>query len=157
MITINFYKLFEKGNLLSAISLISNKILEADEKVILFLEGEDEMKQMDEKLWSFSQSEFIPHLSENSEEFEEFKDETPILLTTKQENTISATNLIIFKKPQNIEFFKQFNRVFFLFSQENEEELLKAREFWKEVSGLKQEFASKFYEQGSDKKWNLKA
>ena len=156
MVTINFYKLFSSDFCLPSIALIANKILDADEKAILFFETTEDLKQMDEKLWQFSQSEFIPHLSELSEEFEEVKDEVPLLLSNNKNNIIEATNLFIFKPCADFEFLKKFNKVFFLFSSDIETELLNARAFWKEFANLKEDFSAKFYEQSADKKWSLK-
>lgn len=156
MVTINFYKLFSSDLSLPSIALIANKILDADEKAILFFETEEELKQMDEKLWQFSQSEFIPHLSELSEEFEEVKEEVPLLLSNNKKNIIDATNLFIFKPCSDFEFLKRFNKVFFLFSSEIETELLNARTFWKEFANLKEDFSAKFYEQSAERKWSLK-
>lgn len=156
MVTINFYKLLSSDLLLSSIALIANKILDLDEKAILFFDNTEDLKQMDEKLWQFSQSEFIPHLSELSEEFEEVKEEVPLLLSDNKNNVIEATNLFIFKPCKDFEFLKRFNKVFFLFSSEVEVELLNARAFWKEFANLKEDFSSKFYEQSADRKWSLK-
>lgn len=156
MVTINFYKLFASDLSLPSIALIANKILDADEKAILFFETTEDLKQMDEKLWQFSQSEFIPHLSELSEEFEDVKEEVPLLLSNNKNNVIEATNLFIFKPCMDFEFLKRFNKVFFLFSSDQEAELLNARTFWKEFSALKGDFTAKFYEQSADKKWSLK-
>jgi DNA polymerase IIIc chi subunit len=153
----NFYKLFENSLLVPAISTISGKIMETGEKTLTFFQTEEEMRRVDEKLWTFSQSEFMPHLTFDSDEIEEFKDEVPLLLTTRQENTIEAENLIILNPNSSFDFFAKFKKVFFLFSPEVEDELLKARNFWKEVSSKKDQFTCKFYEQGSDKKWQLKA
>ena len=155
--TVNFYKLLESSLLVSAISTISSKIMESGEKTIVFFETEDEMRQVDEKLWTFSQSEFMPHLCFNAEEFEEFKDEVPLLLTTQMQNDIEAENLIVLKPFANTDFFSKFKKVFFLFSSESQQDLTDARNFWKEVASKKDKFASKFYEQGEDKKWKLKA
>ena len=85
------------------------------------------------------------------------KEEVPILLSTNFENVISAENLIILEKHNNFENLKKFNKTFFLFEGENIEALTKARTFWKEVSVLKTDFNSKFYEQSAEKKWSLKA
>lgn len=156
MVFINFYKLFAFAGFIPSIAMLANKILDADEKALLFFESEEELKQMDEKLWSFSQSEFIPHLSELSEEFEEVKDEVPLLLSSNKNNAIEATNLFIFKPCTDFDFLKKFNKVFFLFNPEIEEELLEARKFWKEVSPLKNDFSAKFYEQSENSKWILK-
>lgn len=156
MVTVNFYKLFSSDLLLSSIALIANKILDLDEKAILFFDSPEDLKQMDEKLWQFSQSEFIPHLSELSEEFEEVKEEVPLLLSNNKNNVIEATNLFIFKPHNDFEFLKRFNKVFFLFDSELETELLNARAFWKEFANLKEDFSSKFYEQSADRKWSLK-
>jgi DNA polymerase IIIc chi subunit len=155
--TFNFYKLLESSLLTSAISTISSKVMEFGEKTIVFFETDQEMNQVDEKLWTFSQSEFMPHLCFNAEEFEEFKDEVPLLLTTQKQNDIEAENLIILKPFNEVEFFINFKKIFFLFSSENQEELTNARNFWKEIASKKDKFASKFYEQGEDKKWKLKA
>ena len=157
MKVINFYKLFSGDILAHSISLICNKILESGEKVVIFFETDEQMKQLDEKLWTFSQSEFMPHMMETSEEFQEFKEEVPILLSTNFENVINAENLIILEKHNNFENLKKFNKTFFLFEGENVEALTKARTFWKEVSVLKTDFNSKFYEQSAEKKWSLKA
>lgn len=156
MVTINFYKLLSSDLLLPSIALIANKILDADEKAILFFDMQEDLKQMDERLWQFSQSEFIPHLSELSEEFEEVKEEVPLLLSNNKDNSINASNLFIFKPCADLEFLKKFNKVFFLFSSDLEAELSNARTFWKEFSSLKEDFTAKFYEQAGDRKWSLK-
>jgi DNA polymerase-3 subunit chi len=154
---INFYKLFSSENSLSAMALICNKIFESGEKVVIYLENEEEIKTLDERLWSFSQSEFIPHMTETSEEFSEFQDEVPILLSNNFENVINAENLIILKRIESLEGFEKFNKIFFLFEGEDVESLKKAREFWKQISALKNDFQAKFYEQSEEKKWSLKA
>lgn len=157
MTIINFYKLFSLEGFLPSIALISNKILDQDEKAVLFFESEEKLNEMDERLWSFSQSEFIPHLSELSDEFEEdIKDEVPLLLSNNKNNIINATNLFIFAPCTDFDFLQKFNKVFFLFNPEIEAELLSARTFWKEVSALKEKFDAKFYEQSAEKKWSLK-
>ena len=155
-ITINFYKLFLEELKWHSISLICSKIMEQNEKVVIFFESEEEMKFGDDKLWTFSQSEFMPHLTYDSSDFEEFKEEVPILLTCKKENLIDAENLIILKKPNEHLFFNNYKKVFFIFSNELEDDLFKARQLWKEISVMK-DFKSTFYEQGEDRKWQLKA
>jgi DNA polymerase IIIc chi subunit len=131
--------------------------MEFGEKTLVFFDNEEQMRQVDEKLWTFSQSEFTPHMTFDAEEFEEFKDEIPLLLSTKKHNDIGAENLIILKPFNDVDFFNQFKKVFFLFSSENQQDLTDARNFWKEISSQKDKFVSKFYEQGEDKKWKLKA
>jgi DNA polymerase-3 subunit chi len=154
---VNFYKLLEKGDLISTIYLVCNKIMESGGKVVIYLENEKEMTELDDKLWTASQSEFMPHLTANSPEFEEFKEEVPILLTTNMVNEIEAENLIILKPMRNFEAFKAFEKSFFLFAGSIEDELLNARAFWKEVSAMKPAFTCKFYEQSRERKWELKA
>lgn len=150
---INFYKLATPEGLVGGISSICNKVFEVGEKSLIFLEDAQVMNNIDEKLWTFSQSEFMPHMKESDVEFEEFKDEVPLLLTTKEQNDIYAENLIILKPNYKTDFIKNFTKVFFLFSGSVEEELKNAREFWKNLEGFK----AKFYEQTEDMKWQLKA
>lgn len=154
-ISVNFYKLLDSNNLINSIFLICNKILQIDEKAIICLKNEEQVSYFDEKLWTASQNDFLPHLTSNSSEFNDFKDEVPILLTSDKQNLINAQNIIILEPNRDFEMLKSFKKVFFLFSPENEEELLSARNFWKEISSLKGEFNSKFYFQNQDKKWEL--
>ena len=156
-ITVNFYKLLDGSHLINSIFLICNKILQIDEKTIIYLKNEEQVNYFDDKLWTASQNDFLPHLTSNSGEFEEFKDEVPILLTAEKSNLINAENIIILEPNRDFEMLKSFKKVFFLFSSENEEELLNARNFWKEISNLKADFSSKFYLQNQDKKWELQA
>ena len=155
-LSINFYKLIEEQNLINSIYLICEKIMEKGEKAILYCNTKENLAYLDEKLWTFSQSEFIPHMTKDSEEFEEFKDEVPILLTDTGENMINAENLIILKPLEDYTLLSNFSKVFFLFSSEDKEQLTEARQFWKSLSQLKN-YQCKFYEQNKDNKWELRS
>jgi DNA polymerase IIIc chi subunit len=154
MIIFNFYKLPSAEDLISSISLICNKILDSDEKAIIKLNSKENLESLDEKLWTFSSGEFLPHMSVFAKEFSEYKEEVPVLLSLSTEKEIEAENLIILNPLENIEDYKSFKRIFFLFESAKEEELKQARDFWKSISSLDaSKFTCSFYEQSEDRKW----
>lgn len=156
MIKVNFYKLFKIENRIQAVSLICNKILELDERVIINCNTDPEVNEFDEKLWVFSSGEFLPHMTSSAKEFKEFEAEIPIVLHTNAENIIGAQNLIIFNSNVSFDNLKSYQKVFFIFPGDIEHELASVRSFWKEVGNLKEVFAVNFYEQNEKNAWSLK-
>lgn len=152
MVKINIYKLTSSETLISSLLLICNKILANGEKAILNCDSIEKAIEIDEKLWSSSASEFLPHMLASSKEFEEFQEEVPIALQVGYTNIIQAENLIIFSIPENLNELKNYKKVFFII-HEPKDNFPALSHFWSSLNMAKNEFESKYYEQAPKQGW----
>lgn len=152
---VNFYKAYNNSLIVNSIFLISKKILQSNEKLAILCSNLEEEEYLDSKLWTASQSEFLPHMCFSAPEFEEFKKDIPVVITSDIKQVLDFKNIIILKSLEEVDILKNFTKVFFVFSNEKEEDVLNARVFWKKVSTLNDVFELKFYLQQSNMKWEL--
>jgi DNA polymerase IIIc chi subunit len=152
--TVNFYKTLNSSFLINSVSLICKKVLDLNERLIVLCDNQPEEEALDAKLWTASQSDFLPHMRFSAPEFNEFKDEIPIILTSNILEIEEVVNIIILKPIMDFEVLKNFSKVFFLFCGDKVEDVSGARDFWRCVSVLNY-FNLNFYLQKPDAKWEL--
>ena len=87
-------------------ALIEKSIEKGYKSLLLFLDKE-KCSMIDEKLWTYKQNSFLPHLSEDEEISNEV--DIPIYLSTKNENPYEAELLFSIDgyMPDNINNFKR--------------------------------------------------
>ena len=87
-------------------TLIEKSLEKGYKSLLLFLDKE-KCLEIDEKLWTYKQNSFLPHLSEDEEISDEI--DIPIYLTTKNENPYEAELLFSIDgyMPDNINNFKR--------------------------------------------------
>ena len=130
---INFYQSEEV--IYKAIAPILIKILDQEKKAYIFTKDEN-IKEIDDGLWSFSKTKFVPHATT----FDNLKiTEQPIFIGSKLEN-INNANYLIKTTPAEEEFCKKFERICYFFNSEN---LKEARDLWKKYQS--QNFELNFY------------
>lgn len=113
-VEINFYQVDE--TIIKALAPLMLKVLEENKKALIFAQDANQIKELDNSLWSYGRNKFIPHITINDSEFDLKRQ--PILLTNKQENANNANYLVFFDKPE-IDFINNFERCFFFFEEGN--------------------------------------
>ena len=119
---INFYQTNDLIH--KSIAPILTKILEDGKRALIFSKNQELLNQIDEGLWSFSKTKFIPH-GLAQEEIPPLKQ--PILLTKEPKNLNAANYLIMLDKTDD-DFVADFEKVFYFFGDQN---LAPAKDLWR--------------------------
>ena len=86
-------------------------------QIIILVNDEDQLRLLDQELWQFSATDFLPHVSLG----DALAAVTPILLTTQLSNSIPHRDLLINLRPEVPDHFEQFNRVIEIVSSDTED------------------------------------
>jgi DNA polymerase-3 subunit chi len=86
-------------------------------QIIILVNDEDQLRLLDQELWQFSATDFLPHVGLS----DALAAVTPILLTTQLSNSIPHRDLLINLRPQVPDHFEQFNRVIEIVSSDTED------------------------------------
>lgn len=86
-------------------------------EIIILVNDEDQLRLLDQELWQFSATDFLPHASLG----DALAAVTPILLTTQLSNSIPHRDLLINLRPEVPDNFEQFNRVIEIVSSDPED------------------------------------
>ena len=117
---------------------------EQKKKALIYSQNLDLLKQIDDGLWNFSKTKFLPHAGD----WEDVEvQRQPILLTNKEENQNQAEFLIKLDQASD-DFVKSFEKTFYFFGNAN---LQEARKLWVYYKGKTQDLD--FYKQ-QDGRWN---
>ncbi len=132
------------ANFEKVLASLLEKSLELGKKSLVYLPNKKDVLELDQKLWVLNG--FLPHLTEN----DPYAEKQDILLT-QSSNNINGSNYL-FLIGQKIEEAEEYERCFFLFKQNNEEEKIFAEKYIQElqskgynVSYYKQDNRGKFY------------
>ena len=101
---INFYEV-DDGVVKSMAPLLL-KILDEKKRALIFANSQNYLQEIDNALWSYGRSKFIPHALIFDNDFE--AKEQPILLTNKLQNTNKADYLIFLDEPDDLNFYQKF-------------------------------------------------
>lgn len=138
---INFYQVDDL--LHKSISSLLIKFLVEKKRAIIYSKDIEILKQVDDGLWSFSKTKFIPHVTI----WDKFDyNQQPFLLTNREENVNQSDFLIMLDGVSN-DFLAQFSKSFYFFSIANKDQ---ARELWSDYK--KQSAKLNFYRK-DDNKW----
>jgi len=102
------------------------KIIAKKHKVLISCNTKQIVKRIDDLLWNYNGSKFLPH----GTNIEENTQNQPILITSESDNLNNADVLISFSGKQ-VSDFSSFLRVFDIF-ESSPEQLESGRERWKE-------------------------
>lgn len=129
MTDISFYQVMESvpASVDKTLPSILNKILKSGKNVVIKCPNIERMERIDDSLWSFQTSSFMPHgtMEDN------FKEKQPIYLTTEDENPNHAEYLILISGAVS-EDFASYERVFDMF-EASEIQQQNARTRWKDL------------------------
>lgn len=115
---INFYQADE--TIIKSLAPLLIKVLEENKKALVFCADEKKISEIDNSLWSYGRSKFIPHLTILDKDFaKEFPFERqPILISNKEENSNQADYLVFLDEPTS-SFISSFKRVFYFYEESN--------------------------------------
>ncbi len=88
------------------------KVLEEKKKVLIFCPNPNQMKEIDDSLWSYGRSKFIPHITFLDKDFEILRQ--PVFITNKEENANEAQYLVFLEEPST-SFVSGFERAFYFY------------------------------------------
>ena len=121
---INFYQVDDI--IYKAIAPLLLKVAEDNKKTLIYCNSEKQLTEIDDGLWSFSKTKFLPH-STNLIKSDKLKpEEQPIFITNQTENFNQAKYLIIFEDVGE-QFLNQFEKAFYFFGSGN---ITEARKMW---------------------------
>ncbi len=138
---INFYQIDDI--LHKSMAPLLQKILEDKKKVLIYSKNAELLKQIDDGLWSFSKTKFLPHATK-FEKSDPIKN--PIFLTDSEENENQAEFLIMLDQTSD-DFAKNFTKIFHFFDNNN---LAEAKKLW---SYYKQKSANLNFYKKDQGKW----
>ena len=99
----------------------------ADMKVVVHLEDARQLKAFDEALWTFSEQDFLPHVSAG----DALAAQTPVILTHDANDPLPHHQVLINLSQRTPEHFARFDRLFEILSTD-EEDLVSGRERYKQ-------------------------
>ncbi|MCP4354978.1 MAG: DNA polymerase III subunit chi [Proteobacteria bacterium] len=112
--------------LYSLLPSLLEKIIQKKHKVLISCNTEQIVKRVDDLLWNYNGSKFLPHGTNT----EDNTQDQPILITSEPENLNNADVLISFSGKQ-VSGFSSFLRVFDIF-ENSPEQLESGRGRWKD-------------------------
>ncbi|MEC8876410.1 MAG: DNA polymerase III subunit chi [Pseudomonadota bacterium] len=145
MVEFNFYDLGSKP-LEKFLSQLLEKILVLKKRAVVIVEDQDQLKYLNQQLWTISTNSFIPHGSKVNGD----PKNQPIWLTNIFENPNNSSYLISINVLIN-EGSKNFEKCFFIFSKRNTL-MLKRVKLQKEKC-LIEKIKHNFYHQNENGKW----
>ena len=99
----------------------------ADMKVVVHLEDARQQHVFDEALWTFSEQDFLPHVSAG----DALATQTPVILTHNANDTLPHHQILINLSQRTPEHFARFERLFEVLSTD-EQDLAAGRERYKQ-------------------------
>ncbi|MGD1956920.1 MAG: DNA polymerase III subunit chi [Sphingomonadales bacterium] len=124
MAQVSFYHL-ERQGVEAALPKLLEKVLAAELKVVVFLDDQALLKTLDDALWTYNPSSFLPHGTEETPH----PDLQPVYLTTARDvpNEAQVVVLINAAKAPDLEAFE---RCLYMFDGREEPILTEARKDW---------------------------
>ncbi|MFT6077330.1 MAG: DNA polymerase IIIc chi subunit [Myxococcota bacterium] len=138
---VNFYQVDDIAY--RSIAPVLIKIIDDDKKALIFCQNEAQKVEIDNGLWSFSKTKFIPHATISDKLDHSIQ---PIFITELPENPNKANYLIMLGETTD-EMLSQFEKIFYFFGSGN---LQDARRLWKKY---KSQSASLNFYKKNEGKW----
>lgn len=99
----------------------------ADMKIVVHLQDARQLKALDEALWTFSEQDFLPHVSAG----DALAAQTPVILTHDADDPLPHHQVLINLSQRTPDHFARFERLFEIVSAD-EEDLLAGRERYRQ-------------------------
>ena len=150
MSRIDFYHL-QKNTLDEALPKLVLKAYEAGKKIKIKVGNELRVDFLNTLLWTFEDESFVPHGTKK----EGFADMQPVYISSEDDNPNEAVFLFLVEAADvSLEDAAKFERIFYVFSGNNENELTKARNIWKAFADS--DFERHYWRQDAAAKWEEK-
>ena len=99
----------------------------ADMNVVVYLQNSEQLRALDDALWTFSEQDFLPHVIAG----DELASQTPVILSDNAADTLPHHQILINLSQQTPEHFARFERLFEVVSTD-EDDLIAGRERYKQ-------------------------
>lgn len=150
MTRIDFYHL-QKSTLDEALPKLVSKAYETGKKIKIKVGNELRIDFINSLLWTFDDESFVPHGIKK----EGFAELQPVYISSDDDNPNEAVFLFLVEAADlSLENALKFERIFYIFSGNNENELTKARVMWKTFSN--ETFERHYWQQNAEAKWEEK-
>ncbi len=126
MTKINFYHL-TTSPLGKALPKLLEKAISSGSNVLVKAPSEEKVEQLNRELWTYTTKVFLPHGTSK----DGYADEQPIYLTAANENPNGSTILALIGEAE-ADNIKDFERCFYMFDGNDEEQVKNARSRWKQ-------------------------
>jgi len=137
---INFYQ--TNDILHKSIAPILMRILEEKKRALIFCKNEELIRQIDDGLWSFSKTKFIPH---GTLEDKIKAENQPVFISNQEENSNNSSYLIMLDQAED-DFIRKFEKSFYFFGDQNLQESKNLWRYYKSKSAN-----LNFYKKDQDK------
>lgn len=146
---INFYQIDDV--IVKSMAPLLLKVLDEKKKALIFSKDQAKIKEIDDRLWQFSKTKFVPHATIFEKDIEDLStwSRQPVLISNEEENKNEADYLIL-TEDSSSEFIEKFSRSFYFYDSmmlENVKKFAKniAKDFsvksYKKIDGKWQNFA----------------
>jgi DNA polymerase III subunit chi len=119
---VGFYHLTRQP-LETVLPRLLEKALEAKHRILVRCADADQLKRLDEHLWTYDDRSFLPHGCD-------CKELQPVLLTTSEDERANDPDLLVELALPRVVNFVLFSRVLYLFEETDAAALAAARQAW---------------------------
>ena len=111
---INFYQIDDI--ITKSLAPLLLKVLEENKKALVFCKDKVKIKEIDDGLWVFGKTKFIPHVTIFEKDIEQISDwkRQPIVISDEEVNKNSASYLVL-TCDCTVDFVKNFERSFYFY------------------------------------------
>ena len=150
MSRIDFYHL-QKQSLEEVLPKLLQKAYETGKKIKLLVGTAERVEFINSFLWTYDDESFLPHGTKK----DGFSHTQPIYISAENDNPNNAEYLFLVDgAATDINELKNFERVFNIFDDNSDDELISAREYWKNLKDSGAELH--YWQQTSSGKWEQK-
>ena len=129
MTRVDFYHL-TKAPLEQVLPKLCEKAYSTKKKIKILIGTEERVEFINSLLWTYNDESFLPHGSKK----DGFIKEQPIFISSELENENDAEIIILADGAMpNINELNSYERILNIFDGNNEEDLAKARNYWKDI------------------------
>ena len=119
---VGFYHLTQQP-LDAVLPRLLEKAYAAGHRILVHCANGEQLKQLDEHLWTYEDASFLPHGSDD-------KALQPVLLTTSQDERANQPDLLAALAGLDLDRIGDFPRVLYLFEESDAQALAAARKAW---------------------------
>ena len=120
----------------------------AGHRILVHCADAEQLKRLDQHLWTYDDASFLPHGSED-------KALQPVLLTTSQEERANRPDLLAALDGLALERIGDFARVLYLFEETDADRLAAARQAWAALKG-RDGVSRAYWQQDERGRWTKK-
>lgn len=124
---VGFYHLTRQP-LEAVLPRLLEKAYAAGHRILVHCAGPEQLKRLDQQLWTYDEASFLPHGSED-------KALQPVLLTTSQEERANTPDVLAALDGLDLKRLGDFARVLYLFEESDADRLAAARASWSALKG----------------------